>query len=134
MFVADLKKRLEQSNGLEASMGFDIIQLDDGEIILELPVSPSHLNLNGTLHGGVYASLLDCVISGNIGKLADDPLVTVNLNISYFAAAVEGEIIVATAKILHQGYKIASGEGEIRNSEGKLLAKGSGTFKILRSK
>ncbi|MEH6995754.1 PaaI family thioesterase [Neobacillus drentensis] len=125
--------RAEVSNSFDVSLGFDMIQLDGGEIILELPVSSTNLNPNGTLHGGVYASLLDIVIGVNIRKLAGHPLVTVNLNISYFAPAFEGEKIIATAKILNQGYKIASGEGEVRNSEGKLLAKGTGTFKILRS-
>ncbi|MEH7377180.1 MULTISPECIES: PaaI family thioesterase [Bacillaceae] len=133
MFVNNWMKRAELRNSFDVSLGFDMIQLDGGEIILELPVSSSNLNPNGTLHGGVYASLLDIVMGVNIRNLAGHPLVTVNLNISYFATAVEGEKIIASAKILQQGYKIVSAEGEIRNYEGKLLAKGIGTFKILRS-
>ncbi|WP_249593870.1 PaaI family thioesterase [Peribacillus frigoritolerans] len=134
MFVTEWKKKVEICNGFEAQMGFEMIESEEGNVILKMPVSSSRLNLNGTLHGGVYATLLDIIIGMNIRKQAVDPLVTVNLNISYFAAAVEGEKVIATAKILHQGYKLASGEGEIRNSEGKLLAKGTGTFKIMRSK
>ncbi|MEH7309017.1 PaaI family thioesterase [Neobacillus drentensis] len=133
MFVNNWMKRAELRNSFDVSLGFDMIQLDEGEIILELPVSSSNLNPNGTLHGGVYASLLDIVIGVNIRNLVGHPLVTVNLNISYFAPAVEGEKIIASAKILHQGYKNVAAEGEIRNFEGKLLAKGIGTFKVLRS-
>ncbi|MFF5400593.1 PaaI family thioesterase [Peribacillus butanolivorans] len=82
----------------------------------------------------IFPSTLDIVIGVNIRKSAGHPLVTVNLNISYFASAVAGKKIMATSKILHQGYKIVSAEGEIRDYEVELLAKGIGTFKkILRS-
>ncbi|MCU6598985.1 PaaI family thioesterase [Peribacillus frigoritolerans] len=133
MFVSEWDKKVEICNGFEAQMKFEMIETEEGQIILKMPVLSTKLNLNGTLHGGVYATLLDIVLGANIRKLAVDPLVTVNLNISYFAPAVEGETVIATARILHQGYKIATAEGEISNGDGKLLAKATGTFKILRS-
>lgn len=133
MVVTEIMKKAELCKSFEALLGFDMIQLTDGSVILELPVTSSNLNLNGKVHGGGYATLLDIIMGVNIYNLLGHSMATINLNTNYYAPAFEGEKIVATAKILHQGYKIVSCEGEIRNSEGKLLAKGSGSFKILRS-
>jgi acyl-CoA thioesterase len=44
-----------------------------------------------------------------------------------------GEIF-AEAKVLQQGYKIAFTEGEIKDSNGNIIAKGTGIFKLIRDK
>ncbi|NRR22595.1 PaaI family thioesterase [Brevibacillus sp. MS2.2] len=108
-----------------------ITRMEEGHVVVELPITPELLNAGNLLHGGVIASLLDHVIGLTIRTHTGHRLVTVNLNIHYLASAKEGDLIVGTAKIRHIGKSLATGEGEVRNGTGKLLAIASATFKQL---
>lgn len=115
-------------------IGIQTVCTEDGHVELRLPVTPMLLNAGHLLHGGVIASLLDQVIGLTIRQQSDKRLVTVNLSVSFLASAKLGDIVVATANIRHSGKHLATGEGEVRDSEGKLLAIASGTFKLLETK
>ena len=101
-------------------------------MVIELPVAPNLINRQEVVHGGVLATMLDNIIALTIRSILDLPVSTISLNINYLANISEGKL-VATAKVLQQGYRIVSGEGEITDETGKLLAKGSATFKIMRN-
>ncbi|MDQ0340731.1 uncharacterized protein (TIGR00369 family) [Caldalkalibacillus uzonensis] len=64
--------------------------------------------------------------------MVKQPLATINMNIHYFAPVRQGKL-VAKAHVIQQGYRIISAEGEIADEEGRLLAKGMATFKVLRN-
>ncbi|MGG1674344.1 PaaI family thioesterase [Neobacillus sp. NRS-1170] len=132
MSIADLKRLLQKKGGFEQYIGTQIKQMEEDNIVLELPITPVLLNYNNTLHGGVYAVILDTVIGMTLRARSEHPLVTVNLNINYLAPIKEGEKIVATAKILNLGNSILTGEGEVRDISGNILAKAIGTFKMIR--
>jgi acyl-coenzyme A thioesterase PaaI-like protein len=54
-----------------------------------------------------------------------------NLTVHYLAGMSVGEIF-AEAKILQQGHKFVFVEGEIKDAKGNVIAKGIGTFKLIR--
>jgi uncharacterized protein (TIGR00369 family) len=114
-------------------IGFQITRFEAGEVVMELPVKEHLINANNAVHGGVYASMLDTIMGMTIRSIVEFPLTTINLNINYLAPSTEG-ILVAKGKVIQQGYRIITAEGEITDQEGKLLAKGIGTFKVLRGK
>jgi uncharacterized protein (TIGR00369 family) len=130
--VEDIRDVFERSP-FNQHVGLEMAYIEDGKLTVELAVDPKVTNVNGTVHGGVYATMLDVVFGMTIRSLAKCPLTTVNLNIHYLAPSQDGRLI-ATAKILQQGYRLWTAEGEITDQQGKLLAKGMGTFKIMRSK
>ncbi|MCM2534292.1 PaaI family thioesterase [Neobacillus pocheonensis] len=132
MSIADIKRLLQEKSSFDQNIGIQIKQLEVEDVILELPITPFLLNYNKILHGGVYAVLLDAVIGLTIRSQTENSLVTVNLNISYLAPVQEGEKIVATGKILNRGNSLVTGEGEVRDSSGNILAKAIGTFKMIR--
>lgn len=130
MSITDRPKRIEA--GFEQHIGMQITRMEEGHVVVELPpITPELLNAGNLLHGGVIASLLDHVIGLTIRTHTGHRFVTVNLNIHYLASAKEGDVIVGTAKIRHIGKSLATGEGEVRNGTGKLLAIASATFKQL---
>jgi uncharacterized protein (TIGR00369 family) len=132
MMVQEVRNIFETSSFFN-HMGFHIVRFEEGEVILELPIKEHLVNVNNTVHGGVYATALDSVIGMTIRSIVKYPLATVNLNINYLAASTGG-VLVAKGKVVHQGYRIITGEGEVTDREGNLLAKGIGTFKVLRTK
>jgi acyl-CoA thioesterase len=53
---------------------------------------------------------------------------TLELKISYFAPAFEGDLITGKGMVLKKGNRIVFSEGELFNQNHQLIAKGSGTF------
>ena len=113
-------------------MGIQIVQHEEGQVMTELPVTPSIQNALGFVHGGVYATMLDQILTLFCYSVSKCFVVTIDLNIHYVANIQEGKL-VATAKILQQGYRIMMGQGEVRDEKGNLLAIGTGSFKVIRN-
>ncbi|MEW9668025.1 PaaI family thioesterase [Ammoniphilus sp. 3BR4] len=130
MSLDEVRQVFEKSSFV-SHLGFQIVQFEEGKVILELPVDQHVMNVNETVHGGVYASMLDNILGMTFRSIVKYPLTTMNLNIHYLDSVTEGKL-VATATVLKQGYKLLTGEGEIRDGNGKLVAKGTGTFKVMR--
>lgn len=115
-------------------IGMQTVFTDAGQVELHLPVTPMLLNAGQLLHGGVIASLLDQAIGMSIRTKTEKRLVTVNLSVSFLASAKLGDLVIAKATTRHLGKHLATGEGEVCDSEGKLLAIATGTFKLLETK
>ncbi|MBM7661969.1 acyl-CoA thioesterase [Bacillus mesophilus] len=109
------------------------VQFEKGDVILQLEIDEKHINGIDTVHGGVIATLIDNIIGATITSIVNLPSTTINLNIQYLSPATSG-VLSAKANMLHIGYKIVTGEGIIADEKGNVIAKGTGTFKILHPK
>lgn len=112
-------------------LGCELVEITDSRVVIKLDVQQQHLNLLGIVHGGVHAALLD----NAMGLLAmsarpKQKLVTTNLNIQYLAAVGVGTIEV-TAEMVHQSGKTITSRGAVAALDGKLLAVGTGSFRII---
>jgi uncharacterized protein (TIGR00369 family) len=114
-------------------LGFELRSITEDEVILELPIERKLLNTHGSLHGGVYATMIDNIISLKMRSMIGSPVITINLTINYIAPITSGKII-AKAFVYGEGKRTKMGEGVVMDENGKLLAKGSGTFKVIKSK
>ncbi|WP_160112412.1 PaaI family thioesterase [Salicibibacter kimchii] len=112
-------------------VGFEMIEAEDGAVTIVLDIDDKHMNRNDTLHGGVHATMLDNVLGAVLHHRTELPSTTVSLNVNYLAPVKKGRL-TARATILQLGYKSATVEGVIADAEGTAIAKGTGTFKILR--
>ncbi len=105
------------------------VRIDDaGRLVL--PIRPPHLRTLGIAHGGVIATLLDSVMGmmANRESPADHYVVTAQLNVNFIRPAFEGETLLASSEVRHSGRKTAVAQGEIRTTDGALVATASGTF------
>ncbi|MFJ7677890.1 PaaI family thioesterase [Peribacillus sp. NPDC097206] len=128
--VEDIRNQFE-SSPFFAYIGFEIIRFEEGNVLLKLNIEKHMLNVNGTLHGGIHATMLDTILGIVIRSLTKARVVTTSLTVHYLGSLSSGEIY-AEAKILQEGYKTAFAEGEIKDSAGNLIAKGTGVFKLIR--
>ena len=110
------------------------MKIINNEVVTTLRVEDYHLNVKNTVHGGVIATMLDNVIGDSIAIEVNCSVITINLTINYVAPVKVNSLLTATGKVIKQGYRIAMAEGTIMDEEGNLIAKGSGTFKIIREK
>jgi acyl-CoA thioesterase len=108
-------------------------QVTAGKAVFEMTVDERHLRTLGILHGGVAATLLDTCMGYAAATVApeDHHVVTVQLNVNFIRPAWESERLLATGEVRHSGRQTAVTSGEIRSTEGTLIASGTATFLFL---
>ncbi|WP_052353710.1 hotdog fold thioesterase [Neobacillus jeddahensis] len=120
-----------EANPFFTHIGFEVVNLEEDDILLKLPLKKELLNTNKMAHGGVHASMLSTVQTIFLRNLYRVPVVAMNLEVHYFAPTNSGHLF-ARANIVQKGYKLATIEAEIVDEDDLLIAKGTGIFKILR--
>ena len=101
-----------------------LIDLKEGSMAVEFTVRQDMTNPLGVLHGGIASTILDDVVGTLVYALGREfAYVSVNLNCDFLHAARLGDVITATAKVVRAGKNIVHVEGEIRDVEGRIIAK-----------
>lgn len=119
-------------NPLLHDLGIRLASIGVGRCSFELEVQPRHLNRQGSLQGGVTATLLDaaCGYAGlqpahgaALGNAA-----TVMLTVSY-VRKVAGGRLRATGTVTRAGRSLYFSSAELMTEAGELVATAQGTFK-----
>ena len=120
-------------SGCQAAVGY-VVELnpDGNSVSCWLDIQPQHLNRNNLLHGGFTAMLLD-IACGYAASLHYDPdnlalVLTVSLSMQYIAPARGGRV-TATGRVSGGGRSLCYASGELRDSDGLLIATATGVFK-----
>jgi uncharacterized protein (TIGR00369 family) len=108
-------------------------KVEPGNAVCHIDVEDVHLNGNGTLHGGVYASLIDNAMGLAVAALVGLRTATIGLDVHFLGAVREGRI-VCSAEVVHRTRRIATVEAKVRDGEGNLVALGTGTFRIFEKR
>lgn len=119
--------------GFHNLLGYRQVSWDEGKAVIALDLKPEHLNLGGVIHGGVMTSLLDIVLA-EAGTFCPYPgrmrkAITLTLTTTFTGQCSAGTITVTGIKRAG-GARIFNSTGEVRDSEGNLLAIAEGTFRI----
>jgi uncharacterized protein (TIGR00369 family) len=107
--------------------------IERGKVAFEVTVEEFHLRTMGIAHGGLVATLLDSSLGCACWTLAPEKhhVVTVQLNINYIRPAWLGEKLIASGEVRHAGQMTAVSRGEVRTTDGALVALATGTFMFL---
>lgn len=112
-------------------LGIEFINAENGRAELALDLAPRHLNSWSVAHGGVLMTLLDVAMA--VAGRSLDPAagggVTVEMKTNFLQPAHAGTRLVASAHAYHRSSSMAFCDGEVRDAEGRLIAKAMGTFK-----
>ena len=114
-------------------LGVEPVLCEDDRAVTRLKIREDLLNSRRAIHGGALMSLLDFTLSAD---RSIDPLglgmATIDITVSCFEPAVTD--LTIQARCLRRGSSIAFCEGEVLDTEGKLIAKASASFKVLKVK
>ena len=99
-------------------LGVELISAEGGRAVVALDLAPRHLNSWSVAHGGVLMTLLDLAMAAAGRSL--DP------------AAGGGTRLTASAHAFHRSSTMAFCDGEVRDTDERLIAKAMGTFKYLK--
>ena len=118
--------------GFGKMIGLKPVSIGQGECVVEVTVLESHLNAGGVAHGGLHATILDTALGGALLSMItpDEWCATAEIVISYIRPAYEGMSLSARGWIVRRGKNLAHMEGEMKNSEGDLIATAKGTWAI----
>jgi uncharacterized protein (TIGR00369 family) len=116
-FVEYLGLRMLEKGGGSARVGFD--------------PRPEHMNSWQAIHGGGVMTLLDAALSSACRSLDDDCIgaTTVEMKVNFLAPA-RGPVI-AEGRAQRAGRSLLFAEGELRDGGGTVVAKATGTFKLV---
>ena len=101
--------------------------------IVEFEAGPQHANPMGTLHGGGFCDLADAAMGTAwvTGLKEGETCTTIELKINYFRPVWSGKL-TAEARVVRRGQTLGYVECDVRDAEGKLVAKSSSTLMTLR--
>jgi acyl-CoA thioesterase len=123
--------------GFQQEVGFHILHDRSGRGFCTVAghVEHRHLNINGVVHGGVYATILDTAMGGAVVSLLteEETAATTSLYVEFLRAAREGEHLSARGHVLRRGRHVAFAEGALVGSEGERLSQARGTWYIWSS-
>jgi len=110
-------------------------KIDEGFARFRMPFQRELTQGFGLVHGGAIATLADTAVAYALLSLVQpgERVATAEFKINYLSSVTAGELI-AEAHIINKGEKLALGEMEVKNEQGKLIAKGLATYMILKNK
>jgi uncharacterized protein (TIGR00369 family) len=110
-------------------LGIEIDGLTRGEAVLSMPVRAELTRMEGILHGGALASLMDSASAFAVLTLLEpgEQTVTVDLTLHFLRPVSEGRI-EARAQVLRAGRRVFTVSIEAINTGGKIVAAALTTY------
>lgn len=99
---------------------------------LGLTPGEEHSNVNGTVHGGVIATLIDAVMGNAVraGLEEDQSSATVSMTVTYLKPGKVGEELEASAEVRKRGGSLVMVEADVTQGE-EPIAHGVATYSVI---
>ena len=122
---------------ISQTLGFHLIEVEEGRAVFEGLPEYRHYNPIGTVHGGFAATLLDsalgCAIFSTLAKGEAWTTLELKFNLVRPLSKDTGTV-AAEGRVIHRGRTVATSEGDIKDLSGKLYAHATTTCMIFPAK
>ena len=117
-----------------ATLGSEVESVDTGRVVFTLEPAEFHYNPIGSVHGGVFATLLDsaagCAVHSTLP--AGTGYTSLDLNIKFLRrVTVDTGRVRCEGVVVHRGSRTALARAELRDGAGRLLAEATSSCLIL---
>ena len=129
---AQLEARIREKltkQGFMHLIGADLTRIEPGRVEATVPLTPAHQQQLGYAHGGLIATLADLAAGFASVALVQQPVVTVELKISYLNPGI-GSQLRAVGWVLKAGRRLHFCEAEVWCDD-KLIAKATATMAVV---
>jgi uncharacterized protein (TIGR00369 family) len=133
-FVKGLVSGALPMNTIAQTLGYDVVEVESGRVVITLDPTGAHLNPWGTVHGGLTATLLDSCMGLAIQSMLEKGVgsTTLEFKISLVRAiTLETGQIRAEGRVLNCGRRVGMAEGHVTDAKSRLLAHGTTTSPAL---
>jgi uncharacterized protein (TIGR00369 family) len=113
-------------------LGAHLERVARGEVDVSLQVETRHLNLAGTLHGGLIATLADTATGLALRTTLDagTTSLTSSLSMTFLRPGHPGKV-TAMGRVVKSGTRFGYAEADVVDGEGRLLARAAATFTVM---
>jgi len=116
------------------TLGGRLTTVARGEVTFELEAQEYHYNPIGSVHGGVYATLLDsacgCAVQSTLP--AGTGYTSLDLSVRFVRGiTVDTGTVTCTGRVVHAGRRTALARAEILDAGGRLLGEATSSCLIL---
>lgn len=126
---------LEDLPGFDRTLGFRLVELDEGRAVFEADASADHHNPADRVHGGFLAGLADSAMGFAYGSTLDEGEACTNVDVSIrFLRPVWQGTLRAEGRVVKRGRTTGLAEADVRDADGRLIARATSTFLTLPEK
>ena len=132
--IEDLRRRIAASP-YHAGFGISVEHAAAGYVLLGWEARSDHRNLQGLVHGGVLATLVDIAMGLAIRTVVGPSRrhVTIDLGVHYLRPARPGRLESA-GTVLRVGSQVGFAEGSVTDATGRSLVRASGTYSVTQER
>ena len=133
-FLIALKKGEVPKSPMSQTIPMQLTVVEPNYVEYEVQPDERHLNLQGGIHGGFYAAVLDSVTGAAVRTTlgAGIRFSTIDLNVKMLKAIKCNQSYIAIGQVIRTGKSVLTSEGKIIDREGNIYAFGSATLLILQ--
>jgi uncharacterized protein (TIGR00369 family) len=120
-------------NTMARTLGYDIVEVADGRAVVTATPNAEQLNPEGTVHGGLAATLLDTCMGLAVRSTIEKGFgsTTLEFKISFLRPVTpETGLVRAEGTVLNRGRRVGTAEGRLVDGNGRLLAHATTTCLI----
>jgi len=136
-YLENIRQHGRDANPFFCLMGIDIVSYEAGKAVLSMGIRPDMHNGVGWLQGGILVALADEAIALALYTLLTEHegIATISESTSFVKGVQEG-VIVAEAKVIKKGRRVAFAEAEVflSNDEKTMLSRTSAAFAVTANK
>ena len=130
--LAEVRERFASSEFHRTLLGARLERVAPGEVDVSLQVDARHLNLTGTLHGGLIATLADTATGLALRTTLEGGTtsLTSSLSVTFLRPGRPGRV-TAKGRVVKRGTRFGYAEADVVDGEGRLLARAAATFTVM---
>jgi uncharacterized protein (TIGR00369 family) len=132
-FVQGLVNGTLPLNSMAETLGYDIVEVSKGRVVVAAEPHAGHRNPAGTVHGGLAATLLDSCMGLAVQSMLDKGLTqtTLEFKISLVRPITpQTGLVKAEGKVTSCGRRVGTAEGKLTDKGGRVLAHDTSTCLI----
>jgi uncharacterized protein (TIGR00369 family) len=120
-----------------AAMGFDgLVEVEEGRCVFQMTPAEYHYNPIGSVHGGVFATVLDSACGCAVQSLlpAGDFYTSLDLSVKFLRGmSMDTGPVRCVGTVTHMGRRTALAEARIVDAAGKVYASAMSSCMIFRA-
>jgi uncharacterized protein (TIGR00369 family) len=120
---------------IASTLGFALTEVAAGRVVFELQPREWHYNPIGSMHGGVFATILDsaCGCATHTMLPAGVRYTSLDLTVKFLrGVTVETGLLRCEGTVTHLGHRTGLATAELRGADGRLYAHATSSLLILR--
>ena len=124
LFRAAIGGKLEGAPPVTQWLDGRIVSCNEGEMEVRFVTRPEMANPAGLLHGGMQAAIMDDVIGMTSATVEEGGfMLSIDLHINYLGKIEAGQPVIARARIVRSGKRIAHAVCELMEEQGNVISR-----------